>query len=94
MLELDMASLLSIQSRYTGADLDRPLANRMSLMQLAVHCGQAGAARWLADHRDSLPDMRLAAVKKADEYPWQRYTDRILSALTTSLQSPEGATHE
>ena len=45
----DLDTLLSIQSRYTGADLDRPLANRMSLMQLAVHCGQPGAARWLAD---------------------------------------------
>ena len=49
---------------------------------------------WLADHRDSLPDMRLAATKKADEYPWQRYTDRILSALSTSLRNPEGAGHE
>ena len=46
---------------------------------------------WLADHRDSLPDMRLAAMKKASEYPWQRYTDRILSALSTSLRNPEGA---
>jgi glycosyltransferase involved in cell wall biosynthesis len=42
---------------------------------------------WLADHRDSLPDMRLAAMKKADEYPWQRYADRILSALSTSLRT-------
>jgi glycosyltransferase involved in cell wall biosynthesis len=49
---------------------------------------------WLADHRDSLPDMRLAAIKKADEYPWQRYTDRILSALSASLRNPEGARHE
>jgi len=49
---------------------------------------------WLADHRASLPDMRLAAMKKADEYPWQRYTDRILSALSTSLRNPEGARHE
>ena len=40
---------------------------------------------WLADHRDSLPAMRLAAVKKADAYPWQRYTDRILSAISASL---------
>ncbi len=40
---------------------------------------------WLADHRDSLPAMRLAAIKKADEYPWQRYTDRILSALAGSF---------
>jgi glycosyltransferase involved in cell wall biosynthesis len=42
---------------------------------------------WLADHRDSLPDMRLAAIKKAEEYPWQQYTDRIVSALSTSLQN-------
>jgi len=45
---------------------------------------------WLADHRDSLPDMRLAAIKKANEYPWQRYTDRILSTLSASLRNPEG----
>jgi glycosyltransferase involved in cell wall biosynthesis len=49
---------------------------------------------WLADHRNSLPDMRLAAIKKADEYPWQRYTGRILSALSTLLRNPEGAGHE
>lgn len=35
--------------RPVHMDLDRPLANRMSLMQLAIHCGQPGAARWLAD---------------------------------------------
>jgi glycosyltransferase involved in cell wall biosynthesis len=52
---------------------------------------------WMADHRNSLPDMRLAAMKKADEYPWQRYTDRIVSALAASLtetRTPEGARHE
>ena len=41
---------------------------------------------WLADHRAALPDMRRAALKKADEYPWQRYTDRILASLSTSLE--------
>ena len=40
---------------------------------------------WLADHRGVLPDMRLAALRKADEYPWQRYTDRVLSEITTLL---------
>jgi len=40
---------------------------------------------WLADHRDALPAMRLAALKKADEYPWQRYTERITSAISASL---------
>ncbi|MCE0522892.1 MAG: glycosyltransferase family 4 protein [Methylacidiphilales bacterium] len=49
---------------------------------------------WLADHRDALPDMRLAALNKADEYPWQRYTDRIISALSSSVRHPEGARHE
>jgi glycosyltransferase involved in cell wall biosynthesis len=45
---------------------------------------------WLADHRGCLPDMRLAAMKKADEYPWQRYTDRILSSLSASLTATGG----
>jgi glycosyltransferase involved in cell wall biosynthesis len=47
---------------------------------------------WLADHRDCLPAMRLAAIKKADEYPWQRYTERIISALSTSLTSTRSQT--
>jgi glycosyltransferase involved in cell wall biosynthesis len=40
---------------------------------------------WLADHRAALPGMRVAALKKADEYPWQRYHDRILSAISAAL---------
>jgi len=40
---------------------------------------------WLADHRDALPAMRLAALKKADEYPWQRYAGRITSAISSLL---------
>ena len=45
---------------------------------------------WLADHREVLPDMRVAAVKKSEEYPWMRYRDRILSALTACLdESPK-----
>ena len=42
---------------------------------------------WLADHRDALPDMRRAAIQKADDYPWQRYADRITTSLATSLAS-------
>jgi len=40
---------------------------------------------WLADHRERLPAMRLAAMNKAAEYPWQRYSDRILGAITGAL---------
>jgi glycosyltransferase involved in cell wall biosynthesis len=42
---------------------------------------------WMADHRDLLPDMRAAAIRKADEYPWQRYTGLILSALGNALEN-------
>lgn len=45
----DMETLRKISPASIGTDLDRPMTNRMSLMQLAVHCGQGGAARWLAD---------------------------------------------
>ncbi len=46
--DLDALETLSLAS-LGGADLGRPLTNRMTLMQLAVHCGQVGSARWLAD---------------------------------------------
>jgi glycosyltransferase involved in cell wall biosynthesis len=49
---------------------------------------------WLADHRDALPDMRIAALKKADEYPWQRYRDRIISAISASFRQPEVVAHD
>jgi glycosyltransferase involved in cell wall biosynthesis len=45
---------------------------------------------WLADHRDRLPDMRFAAIKKAEEYPWQRYADRILASISTTLAAAPG----
>jgi glycosyltransferase involved in cell wall biosynthesis len=39
---------------------------------------------WLADHRSTLPDMRQAAMRKAEEYPWQHYADRILAAISAT----------
>jgi glycosyltransferase involved in cell wall biosynthesis len=51
---------------------------------------------WLAHNRDRRPEMRRAAIRQADEYPWQRYTDRILAAVSTSLADaaiPEGLRH-
>jgi len=44
---------------------------------------------WLADHREVLPGMRVAAMKKAEEYPWLRYRNRILSALTQALPAAD-----
>jgi len=51
---------------------------------------------WLADHRERLPDMRRAAITQADEYPWQRYTDRIVASVSASLAgatATEGLRH-
>ncbi len=40
---------------------------------------------WLADHRDQLPAMRVAAINKSQDYPWQRYSDLILAAISRAL---------
>ena len=44
---------------------------------------------WLADHREALPAMRTAAVRKASEYPWSRYQRLILAALNGMLEPAE-----
>ena len=45
----DMPVLRSLRSRYHPTELDRPMTNGMSLMQLAVHCRQPAAGEWLID---------------------------------------------
>jgi len=35
---------------------------------------------WFADHADSLPAMRVAAVRKAAEYRWNDYAETIIQA--------------
>lgn len=38
---------------------------------------------WLADHRNMLADMRLFARRKAAEYTWESYAEKILNAIAT-----------
>lgn len=45
----DLKALASWRALYRSFDLNRPLTNGMSLIQLAVHFGRAGAAEWLAE---------------------------------------------
>ena len=45
----DLLALQRLRPRYTPADLDRPLTNGMSLMELAVHCREPAAGEWLLD---------------------------------------------
>jgi GNAT superfamily N-acetyltransferase len=43
----DAAALDRLRSLYGPADLNRPMTNAMTMMQLAVHCRQSAAAEWL-----------------------------------------------
>lgn len=45
----------------------------------------AEAIAWFADHRSALPEMREAARRKAAQYTWRRYADKILRRLSASL---------
>jgi glycosyltransferase involved in cell wall biosynthesis len=36
---------------------------------------------WFADHRDALPDMRVAARRMAASRSWADYTGRIIEAI-------------
>jgi GNAT superfamily N-acetyltransferase len=43
----DRDSLARLRSHYEPADLNRPITNGMTLMELAVHCRRPDAAEWL-----------------------------------------------
>lgn len=43
----DLAALEAMRSHYKAADLNAPLTNGMTLMQLAVHCNQPVSGEWL-----------------------------------------------
>ena len=45
----DAGELEQLRTVHSSDDLNRVLTNGMSLMQLAVHCGQMGAAEWLVE---------------------------------------------
>jgi GNAT superfamily N-acetyltransferase len=43
----DLAALDALRPAFTPEELNRPLTNGMTLMQLAVHCRQPAAGEWL-----------------------------------------------
>lgn len=40
---------------------------------------------WFADHRDDLPEMRLAASRKALKYTWQAYGEKIVHHIAACI---------
>jgi len=43
----DIDALEKLDSQFTTAELNTPLINNMTLLQLAAHCKQSAAAKWL-----------------------------------------------
>ncbi|GAA0540483.1 GNAT family N-acetyltransferase [Chitinophaga japonensis] len=46
----DLPALEGPGSLFNSNDLNRPITNGMTLVELAVHCRQPAAAQWLMDH--------------------------------------------
>jgi glycosyltransferase involved in cell wall biosynthesis len=46
---------------------------------------------WFAEHRELLPDMRVAAQLKAAEYTWSRYGEKIVETVRSVLAPEEVA---
>jgi hypothetical protein len=46
----DLAALEDVGAQFTAAELNVPLINNMTLIQLAAHCRQPAAADWLIAH--------------------------------------------
>lgn len=50
----DTKALAALEGEIGSVDLDAPLANNMTLLQIATHCQQTDAAEWLVMHGASL----------------------------------------
>jgi glycosyltransferase involved in cell wall biosynthesis len=46
---------------------------------------------WFADHRDAVPEMSAAAQRKAREYTWRSYGEKVLAAVQLMLSREEVA---
>ncbi|HTD67065.1 MAG TPA: glycosyltransferase family 4 protein, partial [Candidatus Limnocylindria bacterium] len=44
---------------------------------------------WFVDHRELLPEMRIAARAKAREYTWERYGEKIVNTVRTAMAREE-----
>ena len=69
-----MAALDSIGKALTTEDLNTPLANDMTLMELAMHCRQPLSAGWLVEHG------AVYTVLEAWDLGWKDRAAALLSA--------------
>jgi GNAT superfamily N-acetyltransferase len=82
--DVDTLDQLYAHSRLVSNDLNVPLANEMTLMQLAVHCRQPAAAEWLVAHGAALD------VLSAWDLGWKDRCAQMLSDDPNLVNLPYG----
>lgn len=78
----DLGKLEQLGSQATGDVLNTPLTNEMTLLTLAVHLKQPGAARWLVDHGAQLD------VISAWDLGWHQALRELLARQREIVNQP------
>jgi len=80
----DRESLDQLRTHYEPADLNRPITNGMTLMELAVHCRRPGAAEWLVAGGAS------CTILDAWDLDWKDRARQLVAADPSSVNRPYG----
>lgn len=87
----DITALHQLSSLFSADDLNTPIANGMTLMQLSVHCRQTHSAEWLLQHGANYTvldawdfgwkDLAISLLKTDHEQVNKRYGDHQATLL-------------
>lgn len=80
----DRETLDPLRTRYEPADLNRPITNGMTLMELAVHCRRPGAAEWL------VAGGAACTILDAWDLDWKDRARQLVAADPSSVNRPYG----
>jgi len=80
----DLEALDGLRAGYDRADLNRPITNGMTLMQLAVHCRQPAAAEWLVAGGAAF------SILDAWDLDWKDRAREMLATNPTSVNQRYG----
>jgi GNAT superfamily N-acetyltransferase len=80
----DIEALQQYRPTYTGAGLNRPMTNGMTLMQLAVHCRQPAAAEWL------VAGGAACSILDAWDLDWKDRARQMVAADPTAVNEVYG----
>lgn len=80
----DLATLEQVGAQFSTADLQTPMANQMTLLQLAIDAGQPAAATWLVAHGVAL------TVLAAWDLGWHDHAAQLLAAQSEQINQRYG----